>query len=102
MNFSREETILRRLTIGKLLREARAKVGLSQVYIARQLGYSSPQFISNWERGISLPPLNNLTKLVSLLEIVPDELIEAMESYQEAVMKLHRMKLVSLFQKRKK
>jgi transcriptional regulator with XRE-family HTH domain len=38
------------------LKKLRQKQNLKQKDVANILGYSSPQFISNWERGISFPP----------------------------------------------
>lgn len=36
----------------RLLKEKRLASGLSQLEIAKTLGYSSGQFVSNWERGL--------------------------------------------------
>ena len=38
--------------LGDYLQSKRMKVGLSQGDVATKLGYSSPQFISNFERGL--------------------------------------------------
>lgn len=42
------------------------KAGLSQRDVSDTLGYSTPQFISNNERGISAPPLRDIPKLAKL------------------------------------
>ena len=49
--------------LAKFLKEKRVQSGLSQKDVAEKLGYSTSQFISNWERGISHPPLNTLRSL---------------------------------------
>lgn len=41
---------------GIYLKECRLKSGLSQSDISSRLGYKSPQFVSNIERGIADPP----------------------------------------------
>ena len=60
------------------LKKARQKSGLSQGDVAKELGYSSPQFISNWERGLSSPPLDTLSELVRLYSIPGRELVDVM------------------------
>ena len=54
---------LRVKIIGKFLKEKRTKAGLTQQEVALGLSYDTAQFVSNWERGISLPPLVALPKL---------------------------------------
>lgn len=51
------------------IKVARVRAGLSQGDTAVQLGYSTPQFISNWERGISLPPPKCVSKLALLYRV---------------------------------
>ena len=41
---------------GEILREARSKTGMSQGELAKKMGYSNPQFVSNWERGLCCLP----------------------------------------------
>lgn len=48
--------------LGRYLRTCRRKAKKSQSEVARDLGYGSPQFISNVERGISYPPLESCGK----------------------------------------
>ena len=55
-----------------LLKRRRLQLHLKQKDIAFQLGYGSSQFVSNWERGISTPPLKSLRQLCDILEIHPE------------------------------
>ena len=57
------------------LRQKRLASGLSQLDVARALGYSSPQFVSNWERGLVSPPLETISVLIGLYKIPPGEVI---------------------------
>ena len=57
--------------LGKLLYEKRIEANLSQKDVAYKLGYGSPQFISNYERGICSPPLKKLKKIAKLYNIKP-------------------------------
>ncbi len=50
----------------RFLRDKRKEAGLSQVEVAKKLGYSSSQFVSNWERGVAAPPLRTLRRIASL------------------------------------
>jgi transcriptional regulator with XRE-family HTH domain len=61
--------IINKETFGKFLLNARTQSGLSQLALARELGYTSPQYVSNWERGVCGPPLDKLNDLSRLLRI---------------------------------
>lgn len=62
-------------TLNDYLRQKRLDSGLSQLDVARVLGYSSPQFVSNWERGLVSPPLETIAVLVDLYKIPANEVI---------------------------
>ncbi len=53
--------------------------------VSKALGYSSPQFISNWERDLSKPPLKILVKLLDFYGINKKEFIEYWVNDQRAV-----------------
>ena len=48
------------------LKRMRTKAGFTQAYVAKLLGYTSPQFVSNWERGMSMPPIETIRNLESI------------------------------------
>lgn len=54
------------MSLGKVLKQMRETAGLSQREVAIELGYGTPQFLSNWERDISHPPINSIRKLAKL------------------------------------
>lgn len=58
------------------LKKRRNAVGLNQRELAEKLGYTSPQFISNWERGLARPPVFKLRDLAKLLNSSPDDLFQ--------------------------
>ena len=62
--------------LGSYLQEKRIKAGLSQGAVATKLGYSSPQFISNFERGLCAPPLNKLKTIIDLYDLNSEEVIK--------------------------
>ena len=72
--------------LAKFLKAKRIKAGLSQKEVSDKLGYSSAQFISNWERGLSSPPMDTLKQLTDTLNVKPKELIEVI--LQETKLKL--------------
>ncbi len=47
-----------------------------QLEVARKLGYSSAQFVSNWERNLVAPPLDTLAILIDLYKIPPGVVIQ--------------------------
>lgn len=52
--------------LGQYLQEMRIRADLTQREVSSTLGYSSAQFISNFERGISTPPLKKLKVLIQM------------------------------------
>ena len=62
--------------LSKFLKNQRVKASFSQADLSKQLGYTSPQIVSNWERGICAPPLNILYDLVTLLKIDKKQITE--------------------------
>lgn len=62
------------------LKSKRVHAGLSQGEVAAKLGYSTSQFVSNWERGISQPPMSSLKVLSELYKCSLDEMFEVMLS----------------------
>jgi transcriptional regulator with XRE-family HTH domain len=70
--------MIKKASVSELLRKARTKKGLSQSEVAKRLGYSSPQFISNWERGLSSPPIPKLKKLCKIYDLPLDHAYHAM------------------------
>jgi transcriptional regulator with XRE-family HTH domain len=63
-------------TLSDYLRQKRVDSGLSQLDVAKVLGYSSPQFVSNWERGLVSPPLETIAVLIELYKIQPTEVVD--------------------------
>ncbi len=61
--------------MGKFLQSKRLEMNLSQGEVADKLGYSSPQFISNIERGLCAPPLKKLKQLISLYDLNGEEVV---------------------------
>jgi transcriptional regulator with XRE-family HTH domain len=92
-----QENNLRRRIIGEYLKKKREKKQLTQWDVARTLEYTTAQFVSNWERGVSLPPMEALPKLASLLKVPSKEFVDVMLKYQEEVLKQQKKQMQSLF-----
>lgn len=60
----------------KYLKSKRESAGLSQRDVSNELGYDTPQFISNWERGVSHPPIESLKKLAVIYKVDAQEIFE--------------------------
>lgn len=83
--------MLRGAELADLLKKARTQAGLSQKEVASVLGYKSSQFISNWERGLSSPPLATLRRLcvlyktdeAAVLNIIKEIAVRKLESELE-------------------
>lgn len=58
------------------MKEKRVAAGLTQSEVARKLGYSSPQFVSNWERGLANPPVFVLRDLTKMYKVSADSMFD--------------------------
>ena len=65
-------------SLGQFLKAQRLARNLTQWEVARELGYSSAQFVSNIERDLCSPPLNQLKNIVDLYQLDPDKLFDLM------------------------
>lgn len=63
-------------TYQKYLVDCRTKANLTQAQVSLALGYKTPQFVSNWERGLSHPPIDVIPQLAALYNIDADNLFE--------------------------
>jgi transcriptional regulator with XRE-family HTH domain len=75
--------------LGEFLKEKRRARGLTQSAIALKLGYTSSQYISNWERGRSDPPMKAYRRLVKIYRIKQEELISILVSDFERRVRHH-------------
>jgi transcriptional regulator with XRE-family HTH domain len=63
--------------VSKLIKSRRIEMGLTQAFLAKELGWKSVQHISNYERGIGPVPLAAFKTLTQILNISKDELCQA-------------------------
>lgn len=70
--------VKKNVSLGLYLKEKRVTSGLSQNSVADKLGYTSAQFISNWERGLCSPPMDILNKLIKLYKLDAKTLMKCM------------------------
>lgn len=62
------------------LKQKRRDAGLTQKAVSAKFGFSSPQFVSNWERGLALPPIYVMKELIPLYEIDREEFYQLMST----------------------
>ena len=61
------------------LKDLRDAKGLTQMEVAVKLG-TNPTTVSNWERGVQEPRLNQIPSLAKLYGVTADELIQAVQN----------------------
>jgi transcriptional regulator with XRE-family HTH domain len=88
--------------LGNFLKNKREAVGLSQGQVAKKLRYTSPQFISNWERGISSPPIKVLRLLSDLYRVSTDELFDLILQHSVDQLRSSLLKEYNLIIRKKK
>ena len=77
-----------RKKLGQYLKDTREKVAsMTQAEVSLKLGYTSPQFISNIERGISVAPLKTLSKMVALYKVGPDHVVKIILESQRKLLR---------------
>lgn len=91
------EPELRHRMIGRFLKDRREKARLTQWDVARRLGYTTAQFISNWERGISLPPCAAIPRIAELYKLQTSEVIDVFDRFHAQLLRLHRKHLREAF-----
>lgn len=62
------------MRIGEQIKNYRKTVGLTQEQVANYLGVSTPA-VNKWEKGLSVPDADMLSKLADVLEINVSELL---------------------------
>lgn len=73
--------------IGLIFKEARLKAGLAQKEVSSAMGWDTPQYVSNWERGIANPPLTRIRELCDLLGISKSKIKSAYKQEFEQKLK---------------
>lgn len=83
----KQYALVRRYTdLGAYLQKMRVETGLTQRDVSIALGYSSAQFISNFERGIALPPLKKLKILVKMYNMSVETVMEFILEAEREIM----------------
>ena len=76
-----------RKKLGNYLKDTRENASLTQAEVSHKLGYTSPQFISNIERGISVAPLKTLARMVSLYKVGPETVVKIILESQRKLLR---------------
>lgn len=69
--------------LGKHLKDQRQDIGLTQAEVADRLGLTSPQFVSNFERGLCSPPLKDLKLLIKIYKMDANSVIKLILDQEE-------------------
>ncbi|WP_159455656.1 helix-turn-helix domain-containing protein [Pseudobacteriovorax antillogorgiicola] len=92
-DISNQENLIRKNTIGQLIESHRRKNGITQKYLSESLGYASNQIVSNWERGLSQPPVDLLPKLATILKIDRNTLFDVIMDCQHGILELKKRRI---------
>jgi transcriptional regulator with XRE-family HTH domain len=68
--------------VGNFVRRQRERARLTQWQVARKLGYGTAQFVSNWERGVSVPPGKDLYRVARILGVAPEQMLEVVRRHE--------------------
>ncbi|MES2768743.1 MAG: helix-turn-helix transcriptional regulator [Bdellovibrionota bacterium] len=78
---SKKSTVPYSKEFGLYLRSLRKKRKISQSELGRQLG-TTPQFICNWERGVSGPSFDTLVLVSKIFKVSEKEILKRLLNYQ--------------------
>lgn len=73
--------------IGTFLRQKRKEAGLTQGEVAKELGYTSPQFISNYERGLCAPAFDAYPRLMNMYKIPKEDMLQLLLKSEEVALR---------------
>ena len=79
------------IAIGAFIREHRVEKDLTQAELAERLGVS-PQSVSNWERGESLPDIGVLKQIADMFDVTVDYLLQENVSPEQEQLRQAREK----------
>lgn len=69
--------------LGRYLKNARVSQNLTQMDVAERIGLTSPQFISNWERGLCSVSVSTIKKLIRIYKLDKKEVISLLLDIEE-------------------
>ena len=76
------------LKLGQMVQSYRQKAGLTQMELAKRLGYSTPQFVSIMERGEGKIPLSTVGSLIKILRLPEGEIFDILlDTYKNQIKK---------------
>ena len=72
--------------LGNTIKNYRVKAHLTQMDLAKKLGYNTPQFVSLFERGLSKIPLETLGSIIVYLKIPEKTVLSLLvQGYEQEV-----------------
>lgn len=75
-----------RVLVGGFFKDAREQAGFTQAEVAKKFGYSTPQFISNIERGKCAVPMKVMAQFIKLYKVKPEPVVNLLTRvYKEKV-----------------
>ena len=66
---------MKKQTLGKVISSLRKEKGMTQLELADKMGVTD-KAVSKWERDLSIPDINSITRLAEIFEVSVDELMQ--------------------------
>jgi transcriptional regulator with XRE-family HTH domain len=85
------------MNFGEKIRKLRIEKGLTQIELAKRLGYKTNSYISDIERGAFLPSKEKLKKLAKALEVSFETLEDMLFESKLSSLGIKEPELLSLF-----
>lgn len=80
--------------LGMHLRDLREQRHMTQWQVAQRLSYTTAQFVSNWERGVSRPPYDVLGRLAVIYGVPAKSLVDLIFRAEEQALQLQKRQVL--------
>lgn len=70
------------MSTGEELKAMRERAGLTQSELAKRCGFTTAQFVSNWERDIALPSFACVRRFATAVSVDPARVLQLMHSQE--------------------
>lgn len=68
-----------RQEFGTFIKKKREEKDVTQWEVAEHFKYTTAQFVSNWERGVSTPPVRDIPELAMLIGVSKKDLAQRLK-----------------------
>lgn len=77
---------MKKQTLGMMISSLRKEKGMTQLELAEKMGVTD-KAVSKWERDLSFPDINSISKLAEIFDVSVDDLMQVKAEHKENLSK---------------